>query len=79
MVNLSLPDVKLAWAGVETGRAGLEGRREVPSWPPLSSELAKIRHDLLTRMWKLAQEHKDQIFNPYITVAMKSLDPGVEL
>ena len=77
MVNLAFPDVKLARSGVETGR-GLENRRNVP-WPPLLPELADVRLDLVKRMWKFAQEHRDQIFNPYITVAMSPLGPGVEL
>ena len=38
-------------------------------WPPLPSRLADARHDLLQRMWLFAQQHKDTIFNPYITVA----------
>ena len=77
MVNLAFPDVKQARARVEEGR-GLESRRDVP-WPPLSPNLEDVRRDLLKRMWKFAQEHKDQIFNPYITVAMSPLGPGVEI
>jgi len=77
MVNLAFPDVKQARAQVELGR-GLENRSDVP-WPPLSSDLDGVRRDLIKRMWKFAQEHKDQIFNPYITVAMSPLGPGVEL
>lgn len=77
MVNLAFPDVKQARATMEEGR-GLENRHDVP-WPPLSPKLAAARRDLLQRMWKFAQEHKDQIFNPYITVAMAPLGPGVEI
>jgi len=77
MVNLAFPDVKQAQAGVEAGR-GLDNRRDMP-WPPLPSDLAEARRDLLKRMWKFAQEHKDQVFNPYITVAMAPIGPGVEL
>jgi arylsulfatase A-like enzyme len=77
MVNLAFPEVKQARAAIEEGR-GLESRRDVP-WPPLSTKLEEARRDLLKRMWKFAQEHKDQIFNPYITVAMAPLGPGVEL
>jgi arylsulfatase A-like enzyme len=77
MVNLAFPDVKQSRAGLETGR-GLESRSDVP-WPPLSPKLADVRRDLLKRMWKFAQQHKDQVFNPYITVAMAPLGPGVEL
>ncbi len=77
MVNLAFPDVKRARATMEEGR-GLENRRDVP-WPPLSPHLAEARRELLQKMWKFGQEHKDQIFNPYITVAMAPLGPGVEL
>lgn len=77
MVNLAFPDIKQARATMEEGR-GLKNRRDVP-WPPLSPDLAEVRRDLLQRMWKFAQAHKDQIFNPYLTVAMAPLGPGVEL
>jgi arylsulfatase A-like enzyme len=77
MVNLAFPNVKQARAAMEEGR-GLESRRDVP-WPPLSPDLSEVRQDLLQRMWKFGQEHKDQIFNPYLTVAMAPLGPGIEL
>ena len=77
MVNLAFPDVKQARARVEVGQ-GLKTRQDVP-WPPLPPQLAQVRLDLIKRMWKFAREHKDQVFNPYITVAMAPLGPGVEL
>ncbi len=77
MVNLAFPDVKHSRAMVEQGK-GYDSGNDV-AWPPLSSHLADVRRDLLQRMWKFAQEHKDQIFNPYITVAMAPYGPGVEL
>jgi arylsulfatase A-like enzyme len=77
MVNLAFPDVNQARARVEEGQ-GLARRQDVP-WPPLRSDLAEVRRDLLQRMWKFAQVHRDQIFNPYITVAMAPLGPAVEL
>jgi arylsulfatase A-like enzyme len=77
MVNLAFPDVKLARARVEAGQ-GLKNRQDVP-WPPLPPQLAQVRLDLIKRMWKFAREHNDQVFNPYITVAMAPLGPGVEL
>jgi hypothetical protein len=49
------------------------------AWPVLPSELNTVRRDLLQKMWTFGQEHKDQIFNPYITVAMAPYGPGVEL
>ncbi len=77
MVNLAFPDVKAARARVEVGQ-GLKTRQDVP-WPQLPPQLAQVRLDLIKRMWKFAREHKDQVFNPYITVAMAPLGPGVEL
>lgn len=77
MVNLAFPDMKQSRAMVEQGKGYDSGNDVV--WPPLSSSLADVRRDLLQRMWKFAQEHKDQIFNPYITVAMAPYGPGVEL
>ena len=77
MVNLAFPDVKHSRAMVEQGK-GYDSGNDV-AWPPLSSHLADVRRDLLQRMWKFAQEHQDQIFNPYITVAMAPYGPGVEL
>jgi arylsulfatase A-like enzyme len=75
MVNLAFPGLKQARARMEEGR-GLADPREVP-WPPLSPDLAAARRDLLERMWKFAQAHQDQIFNPYITVATAPLGPAV--
>lgn len=77
MVNLAFPDVKQSRAMVEQGKGHSYGNDV--AWPPLHSGLADIRRDLLKRMWKFAQTHKDQIFNPYITVAMAPYGPGVEL
>ncbi|MHB8889682.1 MAG: sulfatase-like hydrolase/transferase [Acidobacteriaceae bacterium] len=77
MVNLAFPDVKQSRAIVEQGKG--YGNGSDVAWPPLSPHLAEVRRDMLKRMWKFAQEHKDQIFNPYITVAMAPFGPGVEL
>ncbi len=77
MVNLAFPDLKQSRAMVEQG-TGLQAEGNLP-WPPLDSSLAEVRRDMLERMWRFAQEHKDQIFNPYITVAMAPYGPGVEL
>lgn len=77
MVNLAFPDVKQSRTIVEQGKG--YGNGDDVAWPPLSPNLANVRQDLLQRMWKFAQEHKDQIFNPYITVAMAPYGPGVEL
>ncbi len=75
IVNLAFPDVKRSRARVEEGN-GLGNRPDVP-WPPLAPDLAEVRRDMLERMWKFAREHKDQIFNPYLTVAMAPLGPGI--
>lgn len=77
MVNLAFPDVKQSREIVEQGKG--YGNGNDIAWPPLSSSLSDVRRDLLKRMWKFAQEHDDQIFNPYITVAMAPYGPGVEL
>jgi arylsulfatase A-like enzyme len=77
MVNLAFPDLKQSRAVVEQG-TGLKGEGNLP-WPPLPSNLAEVRRDLLQRMWRFAQEHNDQIFNPYITVAMAPYGPGIAL
>ncbi|HEX7359632.1 MAG TPA: sulfatase-like hydrolase/transferase [Bryobacteraceae bacterium] len=77
MQNLAFPDVNLSRSKIREGKV-MNDLTDVP-WPPLPSHLAEVRRDLLQRMWKFAQEHKDQIFNPYITVAMAPLGPGVEL
>lgn len=77
MVNLAFPNLAQSRAEIEQGR-GLEPGQSVP-WPPLSAELADARRDLLKLMWKFAQDHRDQIFNPYLTVAMAPLGPAVEL
>jgi arylsulfatase A-like enzyme len=77
MVNLAFPDVIHSRAMVERGK-GCDNGNDV-AWPPLPADLAEVRRDLLQRMWRFAQVHKDQIFNPYITVAMAPYGPGVEL
>ncbi len=77
MVNLAFPDVRQSRAWMEEG-TGLRNQDDIP-WPPLPANLAEVRRDLVKRMWKFAQEHKDQVFNPYLTVAMAPLGPGVEL
>ena len=77
MRNLAFPDVQRSRTLVEQGRG--RGNGDDVAWPPLSPHLADVRRDLLQRMWKFAQEHKDQIFNPYITVSMAPYGPGVEL
>ena len=77
MVNLGFPDVKQSRAMLEQGTG--YGYGNDVAWPLLPSDLSEVRRDLLQRMWKFAQEHKDQIFNPYITVAMAPYGPGVEL
>jgi arylsulfatase A-like enzyme len=75
IVNLAFPDVMQARARMREGK-GLQNSRDVP-WPPLPPPLAEVRRDLLRRMWKFAQEHKDQIFNPYYTVAMAPYGPAI--
>lgn len=77
MTNLAFPNVPYAQAVVEQGR-GLEGNRDLP-WPLLSPGLDEVRRGLLKRMWGFAQQHKDIIFNPYITVAMAPYGPAIQI
>ena len=77
MVNLAFPDAKRSRDVVESGK-GLEITSATP-WPHLEPGLAEVRRSLLTQMWEFAQQHKDQIFNPYITVAMSPYGPGLAL
>jgi arylsulfatase A-like enzyme len=75
--NLAFPD--LAAARAATLRGSGEATTDRSVWPPMPETLDAARKDLLSRMWKFAQQHNDQIFNEYITVAMAPLGPGVSL
>lgn len=75
--NLAFPD--LAAARASTLRGAGEKTAGHSAWPPLPEELDAMRKDLLSRIWKFGQEHNDQIFNQYITVAMAPYGPGVAL
>jgi arylsulfatase A-like enzyme len=77
MMNLAFPNVPHAQTVVEEGR-GLENRGDLP-WPLLPPGLDEVRRDLLKRMWKFAQQHKDIIFNPYLTGAMAPYGPAIEI
>ncbi|HTV56501.1 MAG TPA: sulfatase-like hydrolase/transferase [Terriglobia bacterium] len=77
MVNLAFPELKQARAVMAEG-TGLRPPESVP-WPHLPSNLAEVRRDLLQQMWEFAQERQDQIFDPYLTVAMAPMGPGIEL
>lgn len=76
-VNLAFPNAQRAGAVVEHGEGWPNS--QTPPWPPLSPDLNQVRKDMLTRMWKFAKEHNDQIFNNYITVAMAPFGPGIAL
>jgi len=75
--NLAFPD--LVAARTSTLRGTGNAITEHSAWPPLPDTLDAVRKDLLGRMWKFAQEHNDQIFNQYITVAMPPYGPGISL
>ncbi len=77
MVNLAFPELKQARAVMAEG-TGLRPPENVP-WPQLPSNLAEVRRDLLQQMWRFAQERQDQIFDPYLTVAMAPMGPGIAL
>ncbi|HVB40951.1 MAG TPA: sulfatase-like hydrolase/transferase [Terriglobales bacterium] len=75
--NLAFPDVSQSRSVIQQ-RGVMNDATDVP-WPPLPAHLAEVRRDLLQRMWQFAQEHKDTIFNPYLTVAMAPYGPGIKL
>ena len=75
--NLAFPD--LAAARASTLRGAGEAANDQHVWPPLDDHLDRVRKEMLGRMWQFAQQHKDQTFNDYITVAMAPYGPGIEL
>jgi arylsulfatase A-like enzyme len=77
MVNLAFPNVELARARIEHAK-GLENPADVP-WPPLPSALSEARLDLLQKMWRFANDHKDTIFESYYTCAMAPYGPMAAL
>jgi arylsulfatase A-like enzyme len=77
MKNLAFPDLAAARASIERGAGQTTTSRS--AWPPRAGDLDDVRRDLLSRMWKFAQKHNDQIFNNYITVAMAPYGPGAFL
>jgi arylsulfatase A-like enzyme len=77
MKNLAFPDVEHARAMVEAGKGDQDSGPH--PWPPLRPQLEEVRRDLLDRMWLFAQQHRDQIFNQYITVALAPYGPGLAL
>jgi arylsulfatase A-like enzyme len=75
--NLAFPNLSAARSSTLEGRGQRTSDRSV--WPPLPDALDSIRRDLLIKMWKFAQEHNDQIFNNYLTVALAPYGPGIAL
>jgi arylsulfatase A-like enzyme len=75
--NLAFPNLSAARASTLEGRGQRTSDHSV--WPPLPDDLDLIRRDLLIKMWKFAQEHNDQIFNNYLTVAFAPYGPGIAL
>jgi arylsulfatase A-like enzyme len=75
--NLAFPDVAAARASILRGAGEAAGNSA--AWPPLPNALDAVRRDMLSRMWEFAQQHNDQIFNNYITVAMAPYGPGIIL
>lgn len=75
MRNLAFPDLTAKREAVLKG-AGLTANGRVP-WPALADELVSVRQDLLAKMWTFAAQHNDTIFNPYGTVALAPLGPGL--
>lgn len=78
--NLAFPDLgarkKMVLEGAGMTGTASTGSVRVP-WPTLGDKLEPVRKDLLERMWTFAAEHNDSIFNPYGTVALAPLGPGL--
>lgn len=75
MVNLAHPNrALLAAQFTNTG-----GEQHPGVWPPLPPALDDTRRDMLRRMWTFAEQHRDYIFNPYMTVTFAPYGPGVSL
>ena len=73
--NLAFPDLRVRETAVRSG-AGLLADGHVP-WPSLPEPIDLVRKELLEQMWTFAAEHNDIVFNPYGTVALAPLGPGV--
>lgn len=73
--NLAFPDLRAKESAVRSG-TGLLTDGRVP-WPGLPGHLGSIRREMLEQMWTFAAEHNDIIFNPYGTVALAPLGPGL--
>lgn len=73
--NLAFPDLA-AKRNTVLGGAGLTPAGAAP-WSKLAPRLDAVREDLLEQMWTFAAEHNDTIFNPYGTVALAPLGPGL--
>ena len=73
--NLAFPDLAEKRQKVLAG-GGLTGAGRVP-WPELAAGLDSVRENLLEQMWTFAAEHNDTVFNPYGTVALAPLGPGL--
>ena len=75
--NLAFPDLPAARASTLRGQGKATNGRS--AWPPLPDDVDEVRRDLLIRMWHFAQDHNDQIFNDYLTVALAPYGPGIAL
>ena len=75
--NLAFPDLSAARASTLRGQGQTTNSRSV--WPPLPEAVDTARRDLLIKMWHFAQEHNDQIFSDYLTVALAPYGPGIAL
>ena len=75
MHNLAFPDLPAKRAQVLAGQ-GLQPGGAVP-FPSLQGDIESARKKLLEKMWTFAAEHRDIIFNPYGTVALAPIGPGL--
>jgi arylsulfatase A-like enzyme len=73
--NLAFPDLRAKETAVRGG-TGLLPDGRVP-WPSLPGFLDSVRKELLEKMWTFAAEHNDILFDPYGTVALAPLGPGL--
>lgn len=74
-VNLAFPDLKANRERVQRGN-GSRMNANAP-WPLLPGGLEEVRREMLKKMWDFAREHKDQLFDSYLTTAMAPIGPAL--
>jgi arylsulfatase A-like enzyme len=74
-VNLAFPDLMANRERVQKENGS--GMDANTPWPPLPDDLEDIRREMLKKMWNFAREHKDQLFDSYLTTAMAPIGPAL--